>query len=1365
MMKKTIKILSLLLVLTVFCGAVVIFAAGEGAALSLSGEAEQGMTYEAGNKKTDVIARIYEETPYYIVVRHKQLGASHYAYTEALAEDLGSDNKDPEGREAVFNPGSELVLVSIVKEGENYVTYEDVLLESKKGVIRDPDVSADGTKVLFSWKQYSTDDYHLYEMTLATRELKQLTFGSGVADIEPKYLSDGSILFNSTRDIQVVDCWKTPVSNMYKCSADGTDILRLGYDQVHTTYPTVTSDGRVIYTRWDYNDRTQMWIQGVFQMFEDGTGQTEVYGNNSDFPTSLLHTREVPGSSGLYISIASGHHVYQHGKLVWVDTSTGRNGNDPVDFVFNDGTKKQSGYDTFGQDGKQYKYPYAFSEDLLLYSAVRQYNGVSADFSIYVYDVTTDTEVELVEANRGMGASQVVPVYAREMFTRPSMVNYASETGTFYVASVYEGPAMEGVEFGSAKYLRVVELEFRTSAIGATIARGSGSSDPFTPISTGNGAWDVKKVLGVVPIEEDGSALFTAPANTPLYFQLLDENGSVLQTMRSWTTLMPNETFSCVGCHEDKNIAPTVSGTTTLAMKKGVTTIQPDLWMTDTEGYDPYTDAEGFSFLKEVQPILDESCIVCHSDTSEAYSMVNARGAAGYDTDPADVILAEDAVWRYLPMESSPFIKEGPDGDGDYPYTVHAPFGDGKTAPQEHNTLWTTGALRAWTTFTGTNYDLNECGLTFTGQLCGKAEISLNGTLIAELDYPTTQEINIPVTNEMRKAFQFGKNTLSVRVEGTYFSLGLISSAGAAQGEKKTFIRQYAQWEYIKDGSLDDAPEGWTTGEDTSDAWKTGQTPFGDRTIDGVDWKTAWNGSDNAIFIRRTFNVDDVEAFRNSPLCANITYDDGIRIYLNGREIFYDRDWVDNYVELELCSDASEYLAEGENILAISLCNTAGGRQIDLSLYSYEKDPDEETIVPLDDSREAVFSLEGIDVVGSRQKKYWPLSYLVLTGSYPSGTNWLCTPDGDYVNFLSSMSGAEIVEPNTFGSSKSLLIEKLRDGHGDLTEEEIRTIECWIDLVVPAYGSYDENVSWGANERREYDEKGNKREYYDNLNKAVIDDKAGRYSGVGEVKIEFLEANGKTAAEASGQGCALLNVDEIYTPKQGVRITLPEGESYVAVCLSSKLGENIVYCPDGVFEYEFPSDMGDIYPSALDDSKDTVYIANVISARIPTEDELTESRNLAENVYDLKDNTTSFPHAAANSVADGEAAHYEARCAIDGFTSNTSHGTFPKQSWGPEKSTMDTNEITIDLGRTVKLDALEILIRCDFPHDTWFTGADVTFSDGTTEHIDLHKTEDWIRFELNGKETASVKLSGFTTAGDEWAAITEIRAIGSDIIG
>ncbi|MGN1409993.1 MAG: hypothetical protein ACI4XJ_07430 [Eubacteriales bacterium] len=1353
-MKKSYKILTLILAVIMICSTFLAVVYAE------SGKAEDAMTFDG--KKAEVIAKLYEETPYYVVVRHRQLGASHYAYTEALAEDLGRNNQDPEGSEAVFNPGSEMVLVTVIKnEDGTYRTVEEKLLESKKGVIRDPDVSADGERILFSWKQSSVDDYHLYEMTLATRTITQLTFGSGAADIEGKYLSDGSIVFNSTRDIQTVDCWKTPVSNLYKCNADGSEILRLGYDQVHTTYPTVTSDGRIIYTRWDYNDRTQMWIQAVFQMFEDGTNQTELYGNNSNFPTTLMHTREIPGESGVYLSIASGHHVYQHGKLVIINTAAGRNDKNAVNFVFNDGTSKQNDVDTFGQSGRQYKYPYALSSELYLYAAVDNYTGVDANFSIYAYDTELGREVEFIKSNNRMPSSQCVPVYTRTLFTRPSMVNYASDAGTFYVSNVYEGPSMEGIAVGTAKYLRVVELEFRSSAIGATVAWGSGSSDPFSPIAAGTGAWDIKTVLGVVPIEEDGSALFKVPANKTLYFQLLDENGCVIQTMRSWTTLMPNETFSCVGCHEDKNIAPTVSGTTTLAMKKGVQNLQPDLWM--ESDHDPYSDADtvGFSFLEEVQPILDESCVVCHSDTSASLSMIGVRSSS---MDDLGTILAEDAVWSFSSDYSSDTFNSM-SGDAEYPNTAHAPFGDGKTEPREHNTTWTSGYLKARTTFTGTYYALNESALSFSGQLCGKAKIYVNGTLVAEVENKTGGEISIPVTNEMRKAFVFGENVLSVEVEGSYFSLGL-EAASSLNGEKKTFIRQYASWEYIQSANLNKTPEGWTTGEDTSDKWQTGQTPFGDRNIDGINWKTDWSGSKNAIILRREFTVDDINKFKGSPLSANITYDDGIKIYINGKEVFEDPNWVDTYVEIELAKDASDVLVEGKNIIAISLCNTAGGRQIDLSLYSYEKPEEAEEVEPLDSSvGKAQFSLEDTNIVGSRQKKYWPLSYLVLTGAYPSGSNWLATPDGDFVNFLSSMSGAEIVPPYTFGSSQSALIERLRSGHGSLTEEQIRTIECWIDLVVPAYGSYDENVTWNANEQREFDEKENKREYYDNLNKAVIDYKGGAYDSSDVVRIEFMNANGSVIGSTEGVGYAILNVEGSYSAKQSVKITLPDGQKYIAVCLNSKLGEQIVYCPSGVFEYRFPSGMGSIFPTALNDKTDVVYINNVIAARIPTEDELTEQRNLAENVYDLKNSANQFPHAETNSVADNNALQYESRCAIDGFTANQGHGTWPVQSWGPDKATMDSNYISVDFGREVQLDSLEIIIRCDFPHDTWFTGAEITLSDGTTRQINMYKTDDAMVFDMGGAKTSSIRLSGFTTAEDKWAAITEIRAFGSDIIG
>ena len=113
--------------------------------------------------------------------------------------------------------------------------------------------------------------------------------------------------------------------------------------------------------------------------------------------------------------------------------------------------------------------------------------------------------------------------------------------------------------------------------------------------------FDAKKIIGDATVYEDGSAMFEVPARTPVYFQLLDEKNRCVQTMRSWSTLMPSERFSCVGCHEDKNETPAVAGRT-VAMSKGVEKLTPF-----------YGDPRGFSYLKEVQPVFDRHCISCHS--------------------------------------------------------------------------------------------------------------------------------------------------------------------------------------------------------------------------------------------------------------------------------------------------------------------------------------------------------------------------------------------------------------------------------------------------------------------------------------------------------------------------------------------------------------------------------------------------------------------------------------------------------------------------------------------------------------------------------------------------------------------------------
>ena len=545
-------------------------------------------------RRAQRLKTVCAQAPRIVFVKHFNMGGSHYAYTEGQSDAQAERN---------FFPGTELCLMEL-KNGRAVVT---TLLEDDDGVIRDPNISWDGKRILFAWKKSNwLDDYHLYEMDLATRAVRQLTFGLGCADYEGAYLPDGDIVFSSTRPVQTVDCFTTEVSNLYTCDPNGRHLRRLGFDQVHVNYPQVLDDGRVTYTRWEYQDRGQVFVQGLFQMNPDGTSQTEFYGNNSWFPTSLLHARGIPGTHKV-AAIASGHHSSQAGKLVIVDPDKGRQENSGVQLMAPIRDTPAVKIDAYGQEGPLWMYPYPLNEQEFLVTFTplgrkQPHDRFEGHFSIFWMDAAGRRE--LLAADPGISCCQAVPLVARlPPQPRPNLVDYRKSTGTYYMQDVYAGPGLAGVPRGTAKALRVVALDYRVAIIGANHNGGeAGNALIATPPAIGNGSWDVKRVLGTTPIQADGSALFTVPARTPVYFQVLDANNHVIQTMRSWSTLQPGETFSCVGCHENKNTTPPAVWTKSTVYATGA---QP---LESFQGL----ETRGFSFLKDVQPILDAHCTKCH---------------------------------------------------------------------------------------------------------------------------------------------------------------------------------------------------------------------------------------------------------------------------------------------------------------------------------------------------------------------------------------------------------------------------------------------------------------------------------------------------------------------------------------------------------------------------------------------------------------------------------------------------------------------------------------------------------------------------------------------------------------------------------
>lgn len=560
-----------------------------------------------------------------------------------------------------FRPGSQLCLATILPNGE---IQHEVLIHKPNGLIRDPALSYDAKTVVFSMRDnFQTENFHLYKMDMTTRKVEQITFDSEkdgkpvyCSDTEPCITPEGKIVFQSTRGGLMDICWPMRCSNLYTCDMDGKEIVRLGFDQLHTLYPQVQEDGRITFTRWEYNDRNATFIQPLMVMNPDGTSQTEYYGNNSWYPTSIIHARGVPGSHKA-IAVISGHHVLHKGKLALIDRNKGTQENDGIEFVAGSSPDNKPGrqpsnapkidrevfeIDVYGHDGPQFQYPFAFDEEHYLVGFnpegyFSQYPWCYPPFGVYFMDV--EGRRELLAFDWSISCCQAIPVMERPVpIQKISPIDMTANTGFFYVQNVYLGPGLEGVPVGTIRRLRVIALEYRAARVGMGSNRGVGGwGNVFTPISFNSGSWDVKHVLGEVAVESDGSAFFEVPARTPVYFQLLDEKGRCVQTMRSWATLQPGEQFACLGCHENKNDVGLVSQMRpTMAMKKPIQKLRPlgekqHPWMErlETENYldslelflgiqqpcdlTPDAPVDGFSYMQEIQPIWEKHCVECHT--------------------------------------------------------------------------------------------------------------------------------------------------------------------------------------------------------------------------------------------------------------------------------------------------------------------------------------------------------------------------------------------------------------------------------------------------------------------------------------------------------------------------------------------------------------------------------------------------------------------------------------------------------------------------------------------------------------------------------------------------------------------------------
>ena len=462
--------------------------------------------------------------------------------------------------------------------------------------VGDLELHFDGNRLLVS-RSAPDGPWHICEMSLDNPTPEPLTLiqEPDVDNYEGCYLPNGNIIFSSTAPFVGVPCvtGSSHVTNLYLYKQNTGQIRRLTFEQDHNWCPRVLPNGRILYLRWEYSDIPHFVSRILFHMNPDGTEQMEFYGSNSYWPNSMFYARPLPGSTTRFAAIVGGHHgVPRMGELVLFDTAKGRREADGVlQRIPGRGKKVEPVLcdRLVDESWPRFLHPWPLSDKYFLVSAKLT---PDTPWGIYLADVF-DNLVLIKEVDH-YALFEPVPVMPRPVPpVIPPKVDLDRNDTLVYLADVYAGGGLDGVPRGTVKSLRLFTYHFAYHGMGGQINRVGL-----------DGPWDIKRVLGTTPVEPDGSAFFRMPANTPVSIQPLDAEGKAIQVMRSWMTGMPGETLSCVGCHESQNTAPSLG--MTLASRRAPTEIKP--W---------YGPTRGFSFIREVQPVLDASCVSCHDGRKE----------------------------------------------------------------------------------------------------------------------------------------------------------------------------------------------------------------------------------------------------------------------------------------------------------------------------------------------------------------------------------------------------------------------------------------------------------------------------------------------------------------------------------------------------------------------------------------------------------------------------------------------------------------------------------------------------------------------------------------------------------------------------
>ena len=549
-----------------------------------------------------------------------------------LAIDANNQLLQPELRELItFNPGGDLFYRDLASPSAPQRNVSG-RFTGGEGDVRDVEVSYDGKLLLFAMRApeipglgpAEQPTWNIWEYDIEADTLRRIITSDITAeagqDLAPHYLPDGRIIFSSSRQrlsrAILLDEGKPQFSGvdedrrehamvLHVMNPDGSDIRQVSFNQSHDMDPTVLSSGEVVFSRWD-NMGSRDAIS-LYRMNPDGTGLSLLYGAHSHDTGSngstvqFMQPRELP--DGRLLSLVLPYTgTYGGGELIsldinnYIDNTQATadnlgvlNGPAQAALLIND-VRTDTGISPGGRFRSAW--PLLDGSDRLLVSwsecrlfedpqivpctAERLADPAAVEaaplYGIFLYDLSSDTQLPVVVPQEGFTFSEVVATAPRPLpgiiFDRQVGVEldqqWADESvGVLNIRSVYDvdgmdvsiagipalaDPAQTSAADRPARFLRVIKaVSFPDNDL---------LSVPFSAFGRSSQQL-MREIIAYAPIQPDGSVRLKVPANVPLAISVVDANGRRIGARhQNWLQVRPGETVNCTGCHDHTSGVP-----------------------------------------------------------------------------------------------------------------------------------------------------------------------------------------------------------------------------------------------------------------------------------------------------------------------------------------------------------------------------------------------------------------------------------------------------------------------------------------------------------------------------------------------------------------------------------------------------------------------------------------------------------------------------------------------------------------------------------------------------------------------------------------------------------------------------------------